>query len=123
MSTIIVSEDVVPVVNLDIKKGMDWNMTLTVKDDNDTPQDLTDYSAKMQMRQKYNGDVLATLQTSGSGIAITGAEGLITIEFDHETTEAWNFSKALYDLYIESPAGSRQYLLEGIFTLNPRVTR
>lgn len=109
--------------NINIHQGETWTMTLTVKDENDAAKNLTNYTGKMEIRDKPNGTIYETLSTSGSGMTITGATGEVALSLSKTETAALNFRNAVYDLYVESAAGTRTYLLKGAVTVEARVTQ
>jgi len=109
--------------DITIKQGADWTCSWTVKDANDNPKNLSGYSGKMQIRENYDKDAMLTLETSGSGITITGGSGLVSAEMTYAQTAALSARKMVYDIYIESAGGNRQYLTEGALVLRRRVTR
>lgn len=83
--------------------------------------DLTNYSARMQVRRRISDtDTLLDL-TVGNGITMTTTA--ITITVEAEDTAALNFDSAVYDLEIESPDGVVTRLLYGPVVLSREVTR
>jgi hypothetical protein len=67
-----------------VKRGDTWNLVFVWKNDN-TPIDLSDCTAKMQIRHKRTGVVLAEVTTT-SGITITGPEGRVNVSFPTTAT-------------------------------------
>lgn len=85
------------------------------------PVDLTGYSARMQIRKKFGGDVLVELTSDpGDGILLNEANGMVTIEMTAAQTAGINRS-GIYDL--ELVVGSTvTKILRGKFILNHEVT-
>lgn len=109
--------------NIKVHQGETWSMTATIKDDNDTAVDLTDYTAKMQIRNKPGGTLLKELATGGSGITINASTGEVALAMTATETAALAFREGVYDLYIESSSNTRTYLIKGRFTVAQRVTQ
>lgn len=109
--------------NINIHQGESWTMTLTVKDENDTAKNLTDYTGKMQIRDKPNGKVYADLNTTDGGMTINGTYGEVELVMTAAQTAALNLRNAVYDVYVESSAGTITYLLKGTVTIHARVSQ
>lgn len=87
-----------------------------------TPYDLTDCTARMQIRKSYTSPALVSL-ASGDGITLGGPAGTVEITVSDERTDALNVKTALYDLEIEFPSGDVYRVLEGAVTVSPNVTK
>ena len=95
------------------------------------PIDITDYTARMQVREKYASPVLAEATTENGGIEIVGPEGRINLVLTDVQTDAMGVkdgtdkprTTALYDLEIVSPGGDVKRVVEGAITINPNITR
>lgn len=90
-------------------------------DSNGAAINLSGYSAKLQVKETYDGTALVTL-TQLAGLAIDGAAGTITITFTAAQTGALAVGIYLYDLQITSPGGVVTTLIEGRFSILPQVT-
>jgi len=88
------------------------------------PFDLTNYSARMQVRRTISSATeMIALDSDGNGIEITSAEdGEITITMT-STQTATLTSDGVYDLEIISPDIFVTRILQGEFRLSPEVTR
>lgn len=108
-----------------IYQGTTWNRWLKRKDANEDPIDLTDWTARMQIRRTVNGEVLFDLSSDAEGgIIISGGDGQVTWELSDEQTAGLAVKGAVYDLFMTNPAGDETYcILEGTLTIRPRVTR
>lgn len=109
--------------NMHIYQGETWVCTLTIKDDNHIPVILTDYTAKMQVRDKAGGTLLKELATGGNGITITAASGEIALAMTAAETAALRFREGVYDLFIYSLSNTGTPLLKGRFIVAQRVTQ
>lgn len=110
--------------DLSIEQGATYQIAFTYKDDAGVAQDLTDYTARMQVRASVSApDVLLELTTENGRIAISGAEGRIDLVLTAAITTGITWSRGVYDLEIVSPAGEVRRLLRGRVTVSREVTR
>jgi len=110
--------------DINIHQGETWSMTLTVRDNNDNPKNLTNYTGKMQIRSKPGGTLLKELSTDvGGGMTISGAFGEILLEMTDTETAALMFKTAQYDLFLYSDSNTSTPLLKGEVKLTQRVTQ
>ena len=85
---------------------------------------LTGYSARMQLRADYAAtDVLLELTSANSRIIITPLAGMLELSISAADTGLLEFSKAIYDLEIESASGEVTRIVQGVVTLSKEVTR
>ena len=118
--------------NITIEKGATYRRQLQYKDSAGDPIDLTDYSARMQIRQKVTDNIIhlnltTTKDADGSGLTITAASGTIDIEISAASSSNFDFgTEGVYDLEIYSGSGDSTYvlrLLEGKVKVSKNVTR
>lgn len=124
-------------ITVELGSRFTWHIVWTDADptapDNvakDIPKDLTDYTARMQIRARADsaGDPLLALTTEAlfgdTGIALGGAEGtiLVTIQSD-DTANLNGLTSAVYDLEILDENDEPQRLLEGGISIKKEVTR
>jgi len=106
-----------------IEAGTDWGPTLWLEEEDETPKDLTDYTAMMHIRERFEGPLIKELKI-GSGITITGGEGKIQLALTVTETSALQITNGVYDLELSSPAPVKvTRLLEGDIIVTPEVTR
>jgi hypothetical protein len=114
-----------PAGNYDITcdQGATFSRVITWRNSNNTPIDLTNYTARMQVRANYpSTTVVLSLTTENAGIALGGALGTITLAATATATAAITADQYVYDL--EMITGSQvTRLVEGTFTVTPEVTR
>jgi len=108
-------------LNFNCPQGATFSRTLTYKINN-SPVNITGYSARMQVRPfHYSDDIIINL-TNGSGITLGGSAGTIAILVDATSTTNIPAGDYVYDLELVS--GSNVYrLVEGKFVVTPEVTR
>jgi hypothetical protein len=97
-----------------------WNTTSgTVT----SPVNLTNWSARMQVRESYDSTTPVLSLTSGTGITLGGTAGSILIEATPAQTEAIDSGQYVYDLEMVSPGSAVTRLVEGTLICDPEVTR
>jgi hypothetical protein len=110
------------IYNFTIDQGSTWTLQLVYNDPNGDPINLTGYTAKMQVRRKFDSaTAVLTLSTSNGGISITGATGTINLIATDEQTGAIEGGLYVYDLELEN-GGAITRLIQGQVTVSPQVT-
>jgi hypothetical protein len=107
--------------NITIEQGATFLRTLTLKNSDDTPFDLTGYTARGQIRRNHrSGNVAASFTCT-----ITDpTAGEIQIKLTAATTADLPIYDHVYDIEIELTAASTvSRILEGTVTVSPEVTR
>lgn len=95
-------------------------MTWTIDQE---PVDLTTYTARMQVREKYNSpSTIISLTTENGGITLGGEEGTIDLLVNSSTTQTIVAKDYLYDIELISSSVVTR-LLEGKFIVTPEVTK
>ena len=103
-------------------QGATFSKQLTWEIDGD-PVDLTTYTARMQVREKYSSaNPIVSLTTENGGITLGGDEGTIDIEINSTTTAGIVAKEYVYDLELVSSSVVTR-LIEGKFIVTPEVTR
>lgn len=107
--------------NLTIVAGDSFSRSVTLKEQDGTPIDLTGYSALAQVRASASSDtVLATFTT-----AIDAPNGAVTLSLDTTQTRALG-SGAVWDLQLSldaSPTTATHTVIGGQVTVLPDVSR
>jgi hypothetical protein len=119
--------------NLEMWQGATFAMTITVKDATANIQNLTSYTARMQMRTSYGAaSATETLTTANGEITITGAEGNVALELAASRTANisvdYNNGKPpkstyVYDIELIDNNGKVSKLLYGDVNVYGEVTR
>lgn len=87
------------------------------------PYDLTDHTARMQVRRTMESSTpLITLTTENGRITIDGDDGKITLSISAADTADLT-SSGVYDLEIIDNSGNVSRVVQGSFTLSQEVTR
>lgn len=107
-------------LDLIIRQASTYVLVVTVMDG---PSDLTGYTGEMQVREtKASNAALATI--TNASFTVDPLNRQVILELTDEQTGLYDWARpAVYDMYIEGPAGDRWRLLEGLATLSKTVTR
>lgn len=107
-------------IDITIPQRAGYSIDLIYKDVHGVPVDVSSYTAKMQIRENFTSPAIITL-TDTSGIVLSST-GRVTLVFTGLQTGAFNFTRALWDLFM-TPSGSEPIrLLKGTVTLDKSVT-
>lgn len=110
--------------DITIEQGATFQLNLIWKDSGGNPIDLTDYTARMQVRQKYTSDEAAlSLSTENGTIVMGGVSGTVNISAPAADTANLSIKTGVYDVEIVSPSGVVTRLIEGCVVVSPEVTR
>lgn len=117
-------------LNLAIDQGATFLKTVTWSTGpkrSPVPVDLTDCSARMQVREKLTStETLLELTTGNGGITLGETDGKITLRIEADETAAFTWNTGVYDLEISfptSPEPTVRRLLSGTVSVSPEVTR
>ena len=105
--------------NLYIDQGSTFTSTVTVEDANDNLVNITDYTARGQIRKSYT----ASTATNFTTLITDAANGKFTISLTRTQTGALKAGRYVYDVEVISPSGVVTRVVEGQVTVNPRVTQ
>ena len=117
-----------------IEQGATTDFQLVWKDANNSPVNLSDYSARMQIRTGYGGTLICALSSSlaadGTGLNFSGSNGTtplssgsIGIFISAVSSSAFTFTEAKYDLELEEKTtGYVTRLIEGKVKLSKNIT-
>lgn len=115
-----------------IEQGATLDISLAYKDSNNVAIDLTNYNARMKIRDNYADSATTTyfalsssLLPDGTGITLGGVSGTVGIFISAASTSVVNFDTAYYDLELvtgsANPIVTR--LIQGTVKLSKEVTR
>jgi hypothetical protein len=109
--------------NVEIDQGADWFFNVTYEQPAGTPVNITNYTAALQLRSLPTDSTYVLSLTTGSGITITGATGLVEVHATANQTRAIDEGTYYYDLEITSPTGIVTRLVQGQALVSAEVTR
>lgn len=106
--------------NIVIDQGADFSTTVTVTDDANATVDLSDYTARGQIRKHYTSTTAVdfTIQFGSPR-----SEGQVELSLSNSQTGSMEAGRYVYDAEIISSSGTVTRLVEGIATVTPQVTR
>lgn len=92
-----------------------------------TPVDITGYSARMKIKDKVGGTVLASTEAGDSPlnvltITLDAANKTITLSIMATATDDFAWTKGVYDLEMVSPTGVVTTILSGKIAVTKEVT-
>lgn len=104
--------------NIVIDQGADYELTVNIADANSSIITLGGFTGRAQLRKYY---------TSSSkydfNVAISANTGEVTLTMSANTSAAIAAGRYVYDCILISDTNTTSRILEGIVTINPRVTR
>jgi hypothetical protein len=109
--------------NFTIDQGAHFERVVTIKNPDDSLYDLTNHTARMQIRTEIDSEVVVLELTTENGrIVLGGNLGTITLIIDSSDTE--NISTdGVYDIEIIDDSDRVFRVLKGKIRLEPEVTR
>jgi len=111
-------------LNMNCYQGASFDYTLTWQTGG-TPVNLSGYTARMQVRDTYDGGSAIVSISSGTGITLGGTAGTILVALTATQTAAIDATPSgqyVYDLELVSGSTVTR-LVEGTFIVSPEVTR
>lgn len=108
------------VANLYIDQGSTFSTTVYVKNDDETPFDLTAHTAAGQVRKSYYSSTAVDFTLE---IADPASLGQINASLTPAQTGSLEEGRYVYDIEVTSTTGTVTRVLEGIITVNPQVTK
>lgn len=105
--------------NFILEQGATFSRRLTVEENN-SALNLTGYTGRAQMRSTHDSSSIALSFT----VAVSDAtNGILSMSASATSTAGLTPGQYVYDVEIESSAGTVTRLLEGTVTVNPEVTK
>lgn len=104
--------------NISIDQGSIWSTVITITDDENEVVSLTGYTGNAVMRKAYSSlNVSATFNVS-----VNAQLGQITLSLTANQTSNLQGGRYVYDVKITDGSGNPSRIVEGIATVNPKVT-
>lgn len=104
------------------EQGATFNLVLTWRNPDQSPIDVTGYTAKMQVRTSKSAESAVLTLTDGDGITLGGVDGTITLTASATATGDIAEGTYVYDLELDSGSVVTR-LIEGAFVVSGQVTR
>jgi LEA14-like dessication related protein len=110
--------------NITCQQGATLKRTITWRNPNKTPINVTGYTARMHVRSTVDASTTALeLTTENSRITLGGALGTVTLNVNATTTANLTPAIYVYDLELISGGGEVNRVIEGNFVVKAEVTR
>jgi hypothetical protein len=97
------------VYNLSVEQGVDLALEVAVQDSTGATYSLTGATAAAQIRDTFNGNLLATF----ASVTATGTTGVLTLTLNAATASALPISGGRWDLLLTTSAATKVRLLQG----------
>lgn len=109
-------------LDLFVEQGEDFTADISIDGINGIPFDLSNYSAKSQVRASHwSANTSATFNTE---IISDPPGGRLIISLNAQTTQNLKAQRYVYDIFLtESTSNTRSKILEGTLYVDPSVTR
>lgn len=104
--------------NLTVEQGVDLALQISVKDSTGATYSLTGSSAAAQIRDDYNGALLASF----TAVTNTGTPGVLALTLSAATASSLPLSGGKWDLLLTTSAGTKVRLINGSVTISGEVT-
>jgi hypothetical protein len=115
-------------LDLSLEQGVTWRLPLLWRQPSPDggvtpgePYDLTNATAKMQIRTIVGGKLLTQISDT-DGIELGTTDGTLTLTLTALKTSAVTEESAVYDLFVNFPSGDAVRLLEGAVSCGLAVT-
>ena len=109
------------IANLFIDQGSTFSTSVNVKNDDETPFDLTNHTGPAaQIRKSYSSSTATDFTVS---IADPPSNGQIDCQLTATQTAVPSKKVYVYDVEVTSDTGTVTRVIEGIITINPNVTK
>ena len=113
--------------DLTIDQGADWFWTVTWKvgstAKSSAPKNTTGFTARMQVRAKFNSSTAALNLTSSNGGIVVSSNGVFSLHVTAAQTAAIPPGKYVYDVEAVAPGGVVTKLARGTVRVVAEVTR
>lgn len=110
-------------VNLTITQGSDFTYSFELSAEDGTIQDLTGYTAHMQIRPTSDSPVIILDLTTANNLLKIQTGGIVTMSIPAATTAAFTFDSAVYDLEVTSPSSVVTRVTGGSISLIWNITK
>ena len=104
--------------NITIDQGTDYEVTINVRDANTTAISLTGFTGQAQLRKYYTSS-----RKYDFGVIVSANTGEVTLAMSAANTANIAAGRYVYDCVLVSNTNVVSRIVEGIVTINPRVSR
>ena len=107
------------ITNLFIDQGSTFNSIVTLKNQDGTPMNLTNFTVKAQFRKSYRSSQAVTFTAS----VYHALSGRIRLQLPADTSSSVKAGRYLFDVENTSPTSEKYRALEGIVVISPKITQ
>ena len=104
--------------NLVMDQGSNFNVTITLTDENGNSIDLSGFTGYGAMRKTYS-----SINTTAFGVSLNNLSGTITLTLDSQNTASVTAGRYVYDIDVISASNVVSRILEGMVTVTPSVIK
>lgn len=104
--------------DLFIDQGTDFEVVLTLTDENGSILDLSNANSAAQLRKTYT-----SLSYTAFTTTTNSSTGEVTLSLDADQTGLLEAGRYVYDVELTDGANSVTRIVEGVVTVTPQVTR
>jgi len=104
--------------NITIDQGTDYQVTVNVRDANTTAISLTGFTGQAQLRKYYTSS-----RKYDFSVIVSANTGEVTMAMSAANTANIAAGRYVYDCVLVSNTNVVSRIVEGIVTINPRVSR
>jgi hypothetical protein len=104
--------------NLTIEQGSDYEIDLTITNDDGTPLNLTGYTADSKIRKHYGSSTTESFSIT----FVDRLAGEINLSMGSTTTSSLVEGRYVYDIVLTSPQNFKTRVIQGNVLVNPGVT-
>jgi len=109
------------ITNLYIEQGSTFNSVVTLRNQDGTTLNLTNYTVKSQFRKSYQSSVANNFTATVYG---TSTNGQVRLQLTATASSAIKAGRYLYDIEITNTLNNEKFrVLEGIIILSPEITQ
>jgi hypothetical protein len=108
--------------NINFYEGSTYRQRFDVVDDQDRPVLLTNFTAKLQIREEPGAAVLHEASSENGQLIVNGPDGTVTIDIPGSTIDGWEFESGMYDMFVISSAGKAYAIARGTVQVHPAIT-
>ena len=109
--------------NIVADQGATFTRNIHWKDENGDPIDVTDYTARMQVRERFVSASPVLSLVSPTNLSLGGGSGTGVVTASATTMAGITAGDYVYDLEMVASNGVVTRLLQGTFKVTPEVTR
>lgn len=111
------------VYNFTVEQGATFRRSVTLRDSENDPINLTNFAARMHIRPEVDSEEVMVYLTTENGRLTTNASGVVEI-YMHASVTATIDRDGVYDMELVSGGnGDVDRVLKGKVRLDPEVTR